>query len=484
MIARTTVGGWKLWFAAAGALLICTSTFLLFRSCFEWHWPYLSHHDGSTCRTYGRVHMCRFRDVFYQGGSLAAHWENPGPGGTTLPFQVAQSLGNRSAALVPPCSFSTISAPPGCTENKFQFRQKPSRGPAKNCTANDTVFRDPVILVYRSYINTMHFLNDQAIPFYLTLAEWGLLDHPVQVVAMDDGRYSLWHASPEYLQARDQVWEQVAGRPIMNWWANINDSFCAPEIIVGDPGDVLRNFDRLLPTDTVLDSRDKYQAFVHWMLGRFNLSHPTPEQRRQQRPVVTLIDRSNSSMRRILNQDQILQAARGWPAEVRGVKLEQLDFASQLETVVNSDVIMGMHGAGLGLLAFLPPWGVVVEMHPYGVGPGLIQDFYPGFCNWARLMGLSHMAWHVQNRTTSVPDPQSDLPSYSKNHHTLLHVDDMLHLVSAAANLSQTPLHGRDLDECIQMNKPVHPDYDSVRDYGTLEALGLSRSTARWRHWG
>lgn len=94
---------------------------------------------------------------------MTSHWE---PGGAVLPFQVAQTLGKRGKRLVPPCSFSTVSAWPGCTSNTFKFRRPPSRKIApkqlvQHCPPNATAFQDTVVLVYRSYINTMHFLNDQ-----------------------------------------------------------------------------------------------------------------------------------------------------------------------------------------------------------------------------------------------------------------------------------------------------------------------------------
>jgi hypothetical protein len=39
-----------------------------------------------------------------------------------------------------------------------------------------------------------------------------------------------------------------------------------------------------------------------------------------------------------------------------------MDFKKQLENTYNTDIFIGIHGAGLSHLMFLPDWAVVFEL--------------------------------------------------------------------------------------------------------------------------
>lgn len=44
------------------------------------------------------------------------------------------------------------------------------------------------------------------------------------------------------------------------------------------------------------------------------------------------------------------------------VVCRELEFSEQLRITHNSDIFIGMHGAGLTHLLFLPDWAVVFEL--------------------------------------------------------------------------------------------------------------------------
>lgn len=78
---------------------------------------------------------------------------------------------------------------------------------------------------------------------------------------------------------------------------------------------------------------------------------------------VTLLSRG-TTYRSILNERAIIDAL----SKVEGYEVQRVvydrtvPFLKQLEITHNSDVFIGMHGAGLTHLLFLPDWAAVFEV--------------------------------------------------------------------------------------------------------------------------
>jgi len=51
-------------------------------------------------------------------------------------------------------------------------------------------------------------------------------------------------------------------------------------------------------------------------------------------------------------------------ASVDGIQIDRLNMKQQLQRIADSDILVGMHGAGLSHAVFLPYWGAVVEVVP------------------------------------------------------------------------------------------------------------------------
>ncbi len=85
---------------------------------------------------------------------------------------------------------------------------------------------------------------------------------------------------------------------------------------------------------------------------------------------ITLISRQDSGQfcldRKISNEDEIVLALRTrFPdTEITKVALERLSIREQVSLIHRTDVLIGMHGAGLGLCPILPPNAGVLELLP------------------------------------------------------------------------------------------------------------------------
>ncbi|KAL6524360.1 hypothetical protein OROHE_016031 [Orobanche hederae] len=113
------------------------------------------------------------------------------------------------------------------------------------------------------------------------------------------------------------------------------------------------------------------------------------------RPRLLMISRKNS--RCLKNEQQVADTARFLGFDV--VVSEIVHNVSVVASFVNSfDVMMGVHGAGLTNMVFLPDEAVVIEIIPFGLDL-LAKDY---FQSPAREMGMSYLEYKVDLNESSL----------------------------------------------------------------------------------
>jgi protein O-GlcNAc transferase len=126
------------------------------------------------------------------------------------------------------------------------------------------------------------------------------------------------------------------------------------------------------------------RVFTERVLNYYNIPVKRPERKQL---TVTLIDRRSS--RRLRDQETYLSVLR---QRFPDVKIELVDFAglslpAQIRLVRSTDLLVGVHGAGLTHALFLPKESTVVEILPPRVN-------YKGFANVAKLLGHHYYSRH------------------------------------------------------------------------------------------
>nr|XP_033782479.1 EGF domain-specific O-linked N-acetylglucosamine transferase isoform X2 [Geotrypetes seraphini] len=132
-----------------------------------------------------------------------------------------------------------------------------------------------------------------------------------------------------------------------------------------------------------------FRAFAQHVLHRLNISQ---DESKDGKIRVTILARS-TEYRRILNQNKLVNALKTiWELQVQVVdyKYKELGFLEQLRITHNSDIFIGMHGAGLTHLLFLPDWAVIFELY----------NCEDGFCysDLARLRGVHYITWQKRSK--------------------------------------------------------------------------------------
>ena len=114
--------------------------------------------------------------------------------------------------------------------------------------------------------------------------------------------------------------------------------------------------------------------------------------------------------RKIANEPELETALRTRNPDfrIRSVRLERLSVEQQVRLVASSDVMVGMHGAGLALAVFLPEQAGLVELVPGG-GLAAGNRHFQAIARWRR---IEYERWIGQradddspatNYTTHVP---------------------------------------------------------------------------------
>uniref|UniRef100_H2ZP69 EGF domain-specific O-linked N-acetylglucosamine transferase n=1 Tax=Ciona savignyi TaxID=51511 RepID=H2ZP69_CIOSA len=141
-----------------------------------------------------------------------------------------------------------------------------------------------------------------------------------------------------------------------------------------------------------------FRAFAEHFLHRMGITRPAL-------PIkpanikITLMNRGANTRykvyRRVLNLDELVNAIRNIPGlDIQSALLEysqdKMSFKEQLSVTHNSDIFIGMHGAGLTHFLFLPPWAVAFEL--YNCGDVRCYRDLP------RLRGVRYMTWEEPSK--------------------------------------------------------------------------------------
>lgn len=124
-----------------------------------------------------------------------------------------------------------------------------------------------------------------------------------------------------------------------------------------------------------------------WRVRQFYEITETRDKEHQNKVIVTIIARRGS--RKLVGMDERVAVLkdRYTHAKIQVVDLEELSFAAQIQLVHNSDVLAGVHGAGLTHGLWMKSGSTMVEILPEGFN-------HKGFRNLAGALGHNYFSIH------------------------------------------------------------------------------------------
>ncbi|KAL9989375.1 hypothetical protein ACROYT_G003919 [Oculina patagonica] len=134
-----------------------------------------------------------------------------------------------------------------------------------------------------------------------------------------------------------------------------------------------------------------FKAFSEHVMSSLGIIQEKNLQNSSEPIRITLLSRG-TKFRKILNEKEIIHALETYP----GVKLNvsqyswDVPFLEQLKRSHNTDIFIGMHGAGLSHALFLPDWANLFELYNCG-DMNCYRDL-------ARLRGVSYITWENKDK--------------------------------------------------------------------------------------
>ncbi|XP_022298960.2 EGF domain-specific O-linked N-acetylglucosamine transferase-like isoform X2 [Crassostrea virginica] len=131
-----------------------------------------------------------------------------------------------------------------------------------------------------------------------------------------------------------------------------------------------------------------FEAFNQHLAHRLGLIQHGPLENKIR---ITLLSRK-TKYRNILNEDELVKAMKTvGEFEVKVVTYNRdMPFKEQIQSSYNSDIFIGIHGAGLTHLLFQPDWAVIIELYN-------CED-HSCYYDLARSRGIHYMTWEKQSK--------------------------------------------------------------------------------------
>jgi len=190
-----------------------------------------------------------------------------------------------------------------------------------------------------------------------------------------------------------------------------------------------------------------FNAFSKHMLHRLKI----PFHKRNDTKIrVTLLSR-DTKYRKILNEHKLIEALKKNKEYLvqKVVYSRHVDFKKQLEITRNSDIFIGMHGAGLTHLLFLPDWAAVFELYN-------CED-ENCYMDLARLRGVKYITWEKASKLIQEDEgTHPDGGAHAKFTNYSFDVKEFLRLVEKAAAHVKNHPQFKEMVQSIQNR--IHED--------------------------
>nr|CAD7427710.1 unnamed protein product [Timema monikensis] len=227
-----------------------------------------------------------------------------------------------------------------------------------------------------------------------------------------------------YQSTFEDVWETFTSHPVWDLKTFRGETVCFRNLVLPLLPRMIFGLYYNTPIIWGCEKSGLFHAFSKHILHRLKIPHHS---RGNNKIHVTLLSR-DTAYRKILNEDELIQGLKENPDYVvqRVVYNRNMDFKTQLKYTHNSDIFIGIHGAGLTHLLFLPDWAVIFELYN-------CED-ESCYLDLARLRGVKYITW--QNHTKLVQQDEGHHPdggAHAKFTNYSFDVEEFLRLVQVAA---------------------------------------------------
>lgn len=238
-----------------------------------------------------------------------------------------------------------------------------------------------------------------------------------------DVHIMIWE-SYTYQSSFESVWEAFTSHPLWDLKTFRGETVCFKNIVFPLLPRMIFGLFYNTPIIWGCEKSGLFHAFSKHILHRLKI----PLHKRSNEKIhITLLSR-DTTYRKILNEEDLIKALeKNKDYDVKRVVYNRkLKFKQQLEVTRNSDIFIGIHGAGLTHLLFLPDWAVVFELYNCE-DEGCYLDL-------ARLRGVKYITWQDKSKLKQQDEGHHpDGGAHAKFTNYAFDVDEFVRLVAVAA---------------------------------------------------
>ncbi|XP_019622565.1 PREDICTED: EGF domain-specific O-linked N-acetylglucosamine transferase-like [Branchiostoma belcheri] len=269
-------------------------------------------------------------------------------------------------------------------ENLTSLNFQPTAG-NENC---DVILDRPTYFMKLDMgVNMYHHFCD-FLNLYISQHVNGSFSTDVNIVVWDTTPRSYWDLFVD-------TWRAFTDHPLLHIKDYDGKRVCVREAVFSLMPRMVLGLYYNLPLVPGCSNSGLVRAFSRHVLYRLGINHVQPQDGRLR---VTYLSRTTQH-RRVLNEDQLLAQLRTDPRLLVSkvdYNHRKMPFLEQLQNTHNTDIFIGIHGAGLTHALFLPDWACLVEIYN-------CRD-EPCYRNIAALRGVGYVTWEGSESPTIIDE--------------------------------------------------------------------------------
>ncbi|XP_078678625.1 EGF domain-specific O-linked N-acetylglucosamine transferase-like [Branchiostoma floridae x Branchiostoma belcheri] len=277
-------------------------------------------------------------------------------------------------------------------ENLTSLNFRPTAG-NENC---DVILDRPTYFMKLDMgVNMYHHFCD-FLNLYISQHVNGSFSTDVNIVVWDTTPRSYWDLFVD-------TWRAFTDHPLLHIKDYDGKRVCVREAVFSLMPRMVLGLYYNLPLVPGCSNSGLVRAFSRHVLYRLGINHVQPQDGRLR---VTYLSRTTQH-RRVLNEDQLLALLRTDPRllvskvdyshrQMIFIPFRKMPFLEQLQNTHNTDIFIGIHGAGLTHALFLPDWACLVEIYN-------CRD-EPCYRNIAALRGVGYVTWEGSESPTIIDE--------------------------------------------------------------------------------
>ncbi|XP_010916285.1 beta-1,2-xylosyltransferase XYXT1 isoform X2 [Elaeis guineensis] len=256
---------------------------------------------------------------------------------------------------------------------------------APRCTLNHSI--PAVVFAVGGYTgNIYHDYTDALVPLFITSRQF---NGGVQLLITNT---QLW-----WVHKYRHVLKSLSRYEIIDF-DNDDQVRCYPHAIVG-----LESHEDMAIDPSRAPNGYSMVDFTKFLRGAYSLDRDSPikmGEHPEKKPRLVIIDRHRT--RRLTNTEEIVKMAEELGYEVLRAEAKFGTEVAEFARLINScDVMMGVHGAGLTNLVFLPTNAVIIQVVPWGRLEGIAKC---DFGDPARNMKLQYLEYSIGEEESTLID--------------------------------------------------------------------------------